>query len=124
MKTVLFAAVAAMISLCPFEREQTSIKHHIYDMATTSCSINVDRSYARSIVMQDAIILLTDTGNNSEDIEEIEIFELGASTPIRTVYGCYAPSCLIDLSVLASGDYHIVVKTDLQNSFSGNIVLN
>lgn len=123
MKSLFIAAIAAMINLCPVGAIQhapveiTAFETHAVTASEADCTVSW------SIVMQDAIILLTDTGDPRENIDKIEVFPLGSGTPVKTVNGCYNTSCTTDLSLLTPGYYHVEVETDLNNTFSANVTV-
>ncbi|MEN0004520.1 MAG: hypothetical protein AAF798_10260 [Bacteroidota bacterium] len=76
-------------------------------------------SVASSIVITDDSILITQTGNPSENIVSIQLHD--GATLITTMLGCKQPKCSNDLSGIASGSYQATVFTDAGNQFSSMI---
>lgn len=121
MKSLIFVAMATMLHLLPVGKApelSLSISNHT---STIIHSLQNSQTSGYSIVIQDSIILLTDTNDEKEHIEQIDIYISGSSTPVKTIEGCYASSCSHNLSELATGPYSVVVQTDLGSTFSGNV---
>lgn len=115
MKTFLIAAFAALSCLCSFESSSLP--------PTTLNSVpHSGGHFFNSIVMEDAIMMRTDTWNPSETITRIEVFR-SVAQPVLDVEGCGLSSCSTDLSALSSGTYSVRVTKDSGGTFSGWIYL-
>lgn len=75
-----------------------------------------------SIVMEDAIMLHTSTGDTSEVIDLIEIFSRSGNK-VKTIVGCGSNTCRDSLTDLIPDAYEAVVTTDLQNTFNDFITV-
>lgn len=77
-----------------------------------------------SIVMEDAIMMLVDTGNPSVTIATVKVYD-SSETLVLTASHCYSDTCRITLSSLPSGDYDVFVETNNSpNDFGGEVTLN
>ncbi len=75
------------------------------------------------IVIEDDVVLLTCTGDENENIIDIDITSTSSSLEEATeeVEGCFQPTCRTDISHLSAGNYLVTVSTDAGNSFSGTV---
>ncbi len=86
-----------------------------------SSSMIAEEFFAPSIVMLDDLIMTIQSGNPSDTISEVKIFDDG--TLVRTIAGCGSSSCNYDLSNMTLGDYSVEVTLNTGGKFNGTITL-
>ena len=118
MKSLWIVAVAALASLWP----SGNVGSFITLRATITVKATHQPVHSGSIVMEDAVILITDTGDPKEDIVNIKVFTL-SETLVMNITGCGSPSCGDNLSSLSPGNYEVRVYTDESNTFSDIIAV-
>lgn len=105
MKTILIVALATLGMLLPVPN-----------------SASVDAPASHTIVVQDATVLLTDSGTSSEVIQLVEVYD-GNGNVVLSSTGNGTSRLETDLSSLADGTYDVDVTTSL-GGFSGTVKLD
>jgi len=104
MKTILIVALATLGMLLPVPN-----------------SASMDAPASHTIVIQDATVLLKDSGTSSEVIQLVEVYG-GNGNVVLSSTGNGTSRLETDLSSLADGTYDVDVTTNL-GGFSGTVKL-
>lgn len=82
---------------------------------------STQESLMNSIVMEDAILMMTSTDETNGDITGIVVAE-STGPVVFFSSGCNASKCYTDLSSLPKGYYNVQVNTSSGHSFSGMVM--
>ena len=109
MKTILIVAFATVGMLWPAPN-------------SVSCFETATAISGNTIVVEDITILLTDSGNSSEVIQLVEVYD-GSNTLVLSSTGNGTSRLETDLSSLGNGTYDVDVSTNF-GGFSGSVTLS
>lgn len=105
MKIILIVALATLGMLLPMPN-----------------SASADAPASHTVVVQDVVVLLTDSGNPSEVIQLVEVYD-GSGNVVLSSTGNGTSRLETELSSLADGTYDVDVTTNL-GGFAGSVTLD
>jgi len=95
-------------------------------MAGSLSLSSADKAGGGSIVIEDDIVMIVDSGDPGEDVTEVGIYESGFldGEPVSTLETCDVPVCTLDVSHLSAGIYWVEAETEFSNTITDYIVIN